>query len=134
MFENLSERIQGVFKKLSGQARINETVLKQALREVRLALLEADVHVDVVKALIGAVRDKALLGKLAMVLQQMDSSVFASHDAVQEVSKILNAYASADMRDLALMLSSTLTNHLKPHVGGLTAQAMANIVLRVGVA
>ena len=81
-----------------------------------------------------AVRDKALLGKLAMVLQQMDSSVFASHDAVQEVSKILNAYASADMRDLALMLSSTLTNHLKPHVGGLTAQAMANIVLRVGVA
>jgi signal recognition particle subunit SRP54 len=60
VFENLSERIQGVLKKLGGQARINETVLKQTLREVRLALLEADVHVDVVKALLAAVRSKAL--------------------------------------------------------------------------
>ena len=60
MFENLSERIQGVLKKLSGQAGINETVLKQTMREVRLALLEADVHVDVVKALIDSVRAKAL--------------------------------------------------------------------------
>ena len=60
MFESLSERIQGVFKKLSGQGRINETVLKQTLREVRLALLEADVHVDVVKSLVAAVRSKAL--------------------------------------------------------------------------
>ena len=63
MFESLSERIQGVFKKLSGQARINETVLKQTLREVRLALLEADVHVDVVRALISSVRDKELGGE-----------------------------------------------------------------------
>ena len=60
MFESLSDRLQGVFKKLSGQARVNETVLRETLREVRLALLEADVHVGVVKALIGAVREKAL--------------------------------------------------------------------------
>ena len=60
MFESLSDRLQGVFKKLSGQARVNETVLRETLREVRLALLEADVHVGVVKAPIGAVREKAL--------------------------------------------------------------------------
>jgi signal recognition particle subunit SRP54 len=60
VFDNLSARLQVVFKKLSGQARINETVLKAAMREVRLALLEADVNVGVVKALIAAVRERAL--------------------------------------------------------------------------
>jgi len=60
VFENLSDRLQGIFKKLSGQARIGEGVLKETLREVRLALLEADVHVGVVKALLDAVREKAL--------------------------------------------------------------------------
>jgi signal recognition particle subunit SRP54 len=60
MFENLTDRLQGVFKKLSGQARINEDVLKESLREVRMALLEADVHVSVVKSLLEALRGKAL--------------------------------------------------------------------------
>jgi len=59
VFDNLTERLQGVFKKLSGQARISETVLKDSLREVRMALLEADVHIGVVKELIAAVREKA---------------------------------------------------------------------------
>jgi signal recognition particle subunit SRP54 len=60
VFDNLSDRLQGIFKKLSGQARISEVVLKETLREVRLALLEADVHVGVVKALLDGVREKAL--------------------------------------------------------------------------
>ena len=60
MFDNLSDRLQGIFKKLSGQGRISETVLNESLREVRLALLEADVHVGVVKALLDDVREKAL--------------------------------------------------------------------------
>jgi len=80
------------------------------------------------------VLDKALLGRLAMILQQMDGKVVSGPEAVQDVSVILNAYAKADMRETALNLSHILTNHLKPHVGGLTAQAMANIVLRVGLA
>ncbi len=68
------------------------------------------------------VRDKVLLSKLATVLQQMDSSVFSSPEAVQEVSVILNAYAGSKMNDVALVLSQTLTNHLKPYIGGVTAQ------------
>jgi signal recognition particle subunit SRP54 len=59
VFDNLTERLQGAFKKLSGQARISEAVLKDSLRDVRMALLEADVHVGVVKELIAAVREKA---------------------------------------------------------------------------
>ena len=60
MFDNLSGRLQGIFKKLSGQGRVSESVLQDTLREVRLALLEADVHVSVVKQLLEAVRAKAL--------------------------------------------------------------------------
>ena len=60
MFESLTERLQGVFKKLKGEARISESVLNASLREVRLALLEADVNVAVVKALLDGVREKAL--------------------------------------------------------------------------
>lgn len=43
---------------------------------------------------------------------------------------ILNAYAKSQMKEVALMLSQTLTNHLKPHIGGVTAQAMLNIIRR----
>jgi len=60
VFENLSKRLQRVLKDLSGQGRINETVLKKSLREVRLALLEADVNVGVAKALLDGVNEKAL--------------------------------------------------------------------------
>ncbi len=60
MFESLSERMQGIFRSLSGQVRINESVLSDALREIRVALLEADVHVGVVRALLERVRAKAL--------------------------------------------------------------------------
>jgi len=60
VFDNLSERLQGIFKKLSGQGRVSEAVLQETLREVRLALLEADVHVSVVKQLLESVRSQAL--------------------------------------------------------------------------
>jgi signal recognition particle subunit SRP54 len=60
VFENLSARLERVLHKLGGQGRINEVVLKDSLREVRQALLEADVHVSVTRELLEAVRAKAL--------------------------------------------------------------------------
>jgi signal recognition particle subunit SRP54 len=60
MFDRLSERLQSILRELGGQARIHEGVLDPMLRQVRLALLEADVHVGVVQALLAAVREKAL--------------------------------------------------------------------------
>ncbi|OGP33967.1 MAG: signal recognition particle protein [Deltaproteobacteria bacterium GWC2_65_14] len=60
MFENLSEKFQGVLKGLRGHGRISEGNVEEALREVRLALLEADVNYKVVKEFTAAVREKAL--------------------------------------------------------------------------
>jgi signal recognition particle subunit SRP54 len=60
MFETLSDRLEGVFKKLRGQGRITERNIEEAVREVRLALLEADVNLKVVRQFIDHVTRKAL--------------------------------------------------------------------------
>jgi len=59
-FEGLSSRLQAITKKLSGKARITEGDLKEVLREVKLALLEADVNYKIVKDFIAEVNEKAL--------------------------------------------------------------------------
>ncbi len=59
-FEGLSSRLQEITRKIRGKARITEGDLKEMLREVKLALLEADVNYKIVKEFIGTVREKAL--------------------------------------------------------------------------
>ena len=59
MFENLSGRLQGVIKNLRGQARLTEDNIADAMREVRMALLEADVALPVVKDFIAQVKERA---------------------------------------------------------------------------
>lgn len=60
MFDSLSDRIQRVFKELRGEGHLTEFHVDQALKEIRTALLEADVHLDVVKEFTGTVREKAV--------------------------------------------------------------------------
>jgi signal recognition particle subunit SRP54 len=60
MFDSLSGRLQDVFKTLRGEGRLTEQNIEAALREIRLALLEADVNFKVVKAFIDRVRDRAM--------------------------------------------------------------------------
>ena len=60
MFENLSEKLQRAFKNLRGQGTVTEENIQEALREIRVALLEADVNLNVVKELIDHIREKAL--------------------------------------------------------------------------
>ena len=60
MFESLTEKLDGIFKKVTGRGRLSEANIQDALREVRLALLEADVNYKVVKKLVEDVRRRAL--------------------------------------------------------------------------
>ena len=60
MFDSLSTRLSGTVQKLRGQARLSEDNIQETLREVRMALLEADVALPVVKDFIASVKDKAL--------------------------------------------------------------------------
>jgi signal recognition particle subunit SRP54 len=78
MFESLSTRLQDVFKSLRGEARLTPETIEAALREIRLALLEADVNFKVVKAFIDRVRDRA-----------MDQDVLRSLSPSQQVVRIV---------------------------------------------
>ena len=60
MFDTLTERFDGVFARLRSKGRLGEADVDTALREVRLALLEADVNVGVVRSLLGRIRERAL--------------------------------------------------------------------------
>src|SRR5215212_1078911 len=60
MFESLSGRLQDVFQSLRGETRLTPEAIEAALREIRLALLEADVNFKVVKAFVDRVRDRAM--------------------------------------------------------------------------
>src|SRR5579864_3914643 len=60
MFENLSEKLQRAFKNLRGQGTLSEENISEALKEIRLALLEADVNFKVVKELVEHIREKAV--------------------------------------------------------------------------
>ena len=59
MLDSLSERLQGTFRRLGARGKITEADLDEAMREVRLALLEADVNFQVVRGFIARVRERA---------------------------------------------------------------------------
>ena len=79
MFENLTAKLQDVFKRLSGKGRLSEQDVDTALREVRLALLEADVNFRVVKDFVSRVRERAI-----------GADVMKSLSPAQMVIKIVN--------------------------------------------
>ena len=60
MFESLTDKLELTFKRLRGQGKITEKNIDDALRDVRLALLEADVHVKVVKTFLESIKSKSL--------------------------------------------------------------------------
>ena len=60
MFENLSDRLQAVFGKLTGKGKLSEADVDAAMREIRMALLEADVNFKVVKDFVAQVRERAV--------------------------------------------------------------------------
>lgn len=75
MFDALSDKLQGVFRKLGGRGAITEKDLDEALREVRLALLEADVYYKVVKDFVAAVRERALGTEVLKSLTPMQAII-----------------------------------------------------------
>ena len=79
MFETLSEKLQGIFRELGRKGKLRESDIESGLREVRLALLEADVHYQVVKTMLDRVHARALGSEVSRAL-----------DPAQQVVKILH--------------------------------------------
>jgi len=85
MFENLSEKLQRAFKNLRGQGKLSEENMGEALREIRLALLEADVNVKVVKQFIDEVRAKAMGAEVMTALSPAEQVVKLVRDEMVEI-------------------------------------------------
>ncbi len=79
MFENLSDKLDAAFRKLKGHGKLSEKNIEDGLKEVRMALLEADVHYRVTKSFIAGVKERAL-----------GQEVLASLTPAQQVIKIVN--------------------------------------------
>ena len=98
-FENLSEKLQAVFKQLRGKGKLTEKDVKEAMREVKLALLEADVNFKIVKQFINKVNERAV-----------GSEVLESLTPGQQVIKIVNE----ELIELMGSSQSKLTFSSKP--------------------
>jgi signal recognition particle subunit SRP54 len=85
MFENLQEKLQRAFKTLRGQAKLTEENIDEALREIRLALLEADVNFKVVKQLIDQIRAKAVGQEVMTALSPGEQVIKILRDELVEV-------------------------------------------------
>ena len=85
MFDSLSERLQSVFDRLGSRGRLTEDNIQEALREVRVALLEADVNFKVVRAFIERVKDKAVGHEVLKSLTPAQQVVKVVHDELCEL-------------------------------------------------
>src|SRR5690349_14930429 len=84
MFESLSERLEGAFKNLRGHGQITETNVKDAMRDVKMALLEADVNFKVVKDFVGKVQEKSLGEDVLLAVSPGQQMVKIVHDELVE--------------------------------------------------
>ncbi len=91
MFEALGDKLQRVFKNLRGEGKLTAENMEAALREIRVALLEADVHFRVVKQLLDAVKEKALGEEVLNALSPGQQVIKIVHD---ELIKILGTHAA----------------------------------------
>jgi signal recognition particle subunit SRP54 len=85
MFDSLSTRLQTIFDRLGGRGRLSEENIQEALREVRVALLEADVNFKVVRAFIDRVKDKAVGQDVLRSLTPAQQVVKVVHDELVEL-------------------------------------------------
>ena len=91
MFDNLSDKLQRVFKNLRGEGKLTAANMDEALREIRVALLEADVHFKVVKQFIEQVKEKAAGEEVLTALSPGQQVVKIVRD---ELTKMLGTHAS----------------------------------------
>lgn len=101
-FESLTDKLQEVFKKLRGKGRLTEADVKEALREVKLALLEADVNFRVVKNFTKQVQEKAIGSDVLSGLNPGQSVIKIVHDELVEMM-------GQETKEIALKPSSEIT-------------------------
>jgi len=124
MFDTLTNRLAGVFKTLRGEARLTETNIQDAMREVRMALLEADVALPVVRDFVGRVREKALGQEVLTSLTPGQAVVGIVHRELIELMGAQSAGLDLAVQPPAVILMAGLQGSGKTTSSGKLARLL----------
>src|SRR5438046_8815133 len=128
MFEQLADRLATTFDRLRGRGRVPEADLDEALRDVRVALLEADVNLKVVRQLIATVRERALGERVLESITGAQQVVKIVHDAIVEMlGGTATPLARADRPPTVIVLAG-----LQGSGKTTTAAKLANLLRKQG--
>ena len=124
MFDTLTNRLAGVFKTLRGEARLTETNIQDAMREVRMALLEADVALPVVRDFVARVREKALGQEVLTSLTPGQAVVGIVHRELIELMGAQSAGLDLAVQPPAVILMAGLQGSGKTTSSGKLARLL----------
>jgi len=128
MFEQLSDRLGATFERLRGRPQVTEADLEEALRDVRVALLEADVNLRVVRQLVATVRERALGERVLESITGAQQVVQIVHDAIVEMlGGAATPLARADRPPTVIVLAG-----LQGSGKTTTAAKLANLLRKQG--
>lgn len=122
MFNNLGDRFKDIFKKVSGQGKLTEANMKEALREVRLALLEADVNYGVAKNFVSRIREKALGEQVITGVNPTQQFIKIVHDELIEVLGGTNVQIAKSYKNITIVMLAGLQGAGKTTFAGKLAK------------
>lgn len=126
MFEQLSDKLQGTVKRLRGQARLTEDNISDAMREVRIALLEADVSLPVVKSFVAGIKEKALGMDVSKSLNPGQQIIKVVHDELVTFMGEANDALNLAQQPPAVILMAGLQGAGKTTTVGKLAHLLKN--------
>ncbi len=124
MFENLSDRLSATVKKLKGQARLTDDNIKESMREVRMALLEADVALPVVKKFVDSVKERAVGQEVLTSLSPGQALVKIVNDELVEIMGQANESLDLKAQPPAVVLMAGLQGAGKTTTAGKLAKLL----------
>ncbi len=124
MFENLSDRLEGVFKKLRGHGKLSEENIAEAMKEVRTALLEADVNFKVAKEFVATVTEKAIGREVSKSLSPGQQVIKIVHEELVELLGGVTEQIELDGRQPVIIMMAGLQGSGKTTTSGKLAKLL----------
>lgn len=126
MFENLTDKLEGVFKKLRGYGKLTEENIKEAMREVRVALLEADVNYTVAKEFVAGITEKAVGQEVSKSLTPGQQVIKLVHEELVELLGGSTEQIRLDGRQPVTIMMAGLQGSGKTTTSGKLAAMLKN--------
>ena len=126
MFENLTDRLEGVFKKLRGHGKLTEENIQESMREVRMALLEADVNLNVVKQFIATITEKAVGLEVSQALSPGQQVIKIVHEELVALLGGNTEQIRLDGRQPVIIMMAGLQGSGKTTTSGKLARMLKN--------